>query len=157
VLNNPAGQGERFVPAASRVLVDFNAVGRIGSADHPDAMLGGMAYREVLVWFPMLDRRRRKMVWAVPYAFVDQGAPLSGGREIFGFPKQLADIAVSGDRESLAELTVSALAIERFAASASAQQRRVIDVRPEVSDGRSPLWSDAAGVRTWWLDTISGA
>jgi hypothetical protein len=74
------------------LFVDYR---KITSGDPNDRKLGATTYREFLLMqlaisddpeFPELD-------WFIPYICLDTDAPRLGGREIFGYPKQLAKIA----------------------------------------------------------------
>ena len=77
-----------------KVMLMFVEYDRLTSGTDDDGRLGGMEYRECLVMqlaisddpeFPELD-------WFIPFIYLDTDAPRLGGREIFGYPKQLGVI-----------------------------------------------------------------
>lgn len=76
------------------VMLMFVEYDRITSGNALDRKLGGSSYREFVVMqlaisddpeFPELD-------WVIPYICLDVDAPRLGGREIFGYPKQIGII-----------------------------------------------------------------
>jgi hypothetical protein len=76
------------------VMLMFVEYDRITSGNELDRRLGGTSYLEFVVMqlaisddpeFPELD-------WFIPYICLDTDAPRLGGREIFGYPKQLGTI-----------------------------------------------------------------
>ena len=76
------------------VMLMFVEYERITSGNALDRKLGGSSYREFVVSqlaisddpeFPELD-------WVIPYICLDVDAPRLGGREIFGYPKQIGVI-----------------------------------------------------------------
>jgi hypothetical protein len=76
------------------VMLLFVEYERITSGNDDDRRLGGLAYREFLATqlaisddpvYPELD-------WFIPYICLNADSPRLGGREIFGYPKQLGTI-----------------------------------------------------------------
>jgi hypothetical protein len=76
------------------MMLMFVEYTRIASGNAQDAKLGGSSYREFVAMqlaisddpeFPELD-------WFIPYICLDADAPRLGGREIYGYPKQLGTI-----------------------------------------------------------------
>ena len=110
----------------------FASIAELRSAEPPDDGLGSVAEREVGVWIPVYDTRRDRTAWMIPYIFVDAPAPLHGGREIYGFPKQPAHIAVSPEGSSF---ELRAHCVDRFAPTARVEQRTVL--RATHPDGAS--------------------
>ena len=101
-------------PVSDWMLLSFSAIGRVSAASSPDSVLGGGSYREVMLWFPAVDERRGDVRWAIPYMFVDRGAPMSTGREVFGFPKQFGRVLMTSSRYAPESLPVFGDAIEVF-------------------------------------------
>jgi hypothetical protein len=108
----------RLVPCpgidmAMLMFIDYKLV---TSGTDDDRRLGGLSYREFLAMqlafcddedFPELD-------WFIPFIYLDKDSPRLGGREIFGYPKQLGTIPefqsfVHGGAASKLELTALVL------------------------------------------------
>jgi hypothetical protein len=91
------GEGKfRLVPCTGigMVMLMFVEYDQVTSATDDDSRLGCVRYRECLAMqlalcddpeFPELD-------WLIPFIYLDQDAPRLGGREIYGYPKQLGEI-----------------------------------------------------------------
>jgi Acetoacetate decarboxylase (ADC) len=91
------GDGKfRLVPCTGvgMVMLMFVEYDEVISATDDDSRLGCVSYRECLAMqlalcddpdFPELD-------WLIPFIYLDQDSPRLGGREIYGYPKQLGAI-----------------------------------------------------------------
>ena len=119
----PTDGAESYVPLGESVYLAFAGIGELRSSEPPDDALGSVAEQEAAVWIPVYDPRRDRTAWVIPYIFVDAPAPLLGGREIYGFPKQPADIVVSADGSSV---EVRTHCVDRFAPDARVEQRTVL-------------------------------
>jgi hypothetical protein len=145
----PSGGLEDYVPVGSHVIVAFTEILSIQSSEAPDDGLGVCGEREVGVWAPVFDRRRDRACWTLPYLFVDQPAPMAGGREIFGFPKQLGAVTFPEPGDVTAVFGVSAPCIAHFDSAARMVSEPVLSAR-NVEPGT------AAGARTLRPATPSG-
>ncbi|TMM35180.1 MAG: hypothetical protein E6F99_20265 [Actinobacteria bacterium] len=133
----PTGGAERYSPVGGHVLIVFATIEEMRSSERPDSLLGMCTERELAVWVPLHDDTRGRFVWTIPYIFVDSPAPLLGGREIYGFPKRLAELTVNEDESAF---EVRTLAIDRFASDARLQMHQIAAARRldgEVADGAS--------------------
>jgi hypothetical protein len=75
----------------------------------------------------------------IPYIFVDASAPMLGGREIYGFPKQPGDVIVSADGSSV---EVRVQCVDRFSPDARVEQLTVL--RATHPDG-PPATTNSSG------------
>ena len=116
------------------LFVDYK---RITSGDPNDRKLGGSTYREFLLMqlaisddeeFPELD-------WFIPYICLDADAPRLGGREIFGYPKQLAKITEfdsfgsPGDTRAPARnLSVKTTVFPKFSSTKAGRDKSIVSV-----------------------------
>ena len=117
-------------PAGPYVLLNFVEVDRLSSGP-PDSALGGVAEKEAAIWLPALEKRRGpdRLVWTVPFMYVDSGQALASGREIYGYPKQLGKIkARLLDDGTPDRFSVHTLALRRHRPEAMAKRRRVLKV-----------------------------
>lgn len=76
------------------VMLMFVEYTRVASGTDDDSRLGGVSYREFLVtqlgFYDDLDFP--EINWLIPFIYLDQDSPRLGGREIYGYPKQLGVI-----------------------------------------------------------------
>ncbi len=144
-VNSPSCGAEAMSGAGSRVILNFVDIATLGSTDPEDSRLGTTAERECGLWVPGIDHRRDdRLVWTLPYLFVDSGWPMATGRETYGFPKQLADIHLDGEGAAITRFAVDTMALRRFAPEAVAMRERVIEVRPcsDETGHSATTWKD---------------
>jgi hypothetical protein len=147
--NRPSGGA-----AGSEVLLNFVDIPTMGSTDFLDRRLGVCAEREAAIWFPVIDVKRGQFAWAVPYMFVDSALALAGGREVYGFPKQLGTIEIPRSSTTPPSLSVRSVTLKTHAPDSVATDYPVITVdRPDDGGALPPLWGDPAGA----LDVIESA
>lgn len=116
---------DRFEPASSIVAVTFQEFHELHSPDDPHH--GGMrySYREASFWVLVHSPANGPRV-LIPYMFVDNWAALAAGREVVGFPKELA--AFPGDWNGRPPVfDIQALA---GPAGGTARQQQVVRVEP---------------------------
>jgi acetoacetate decarboxylase len=79
---------------ADVVMLLFVRYQKVTSGTDDDRRLGGTAYHEFLVMQLALspDEEYPELNWFIPFIYLDTDAPRLGGREIFGYPKQLGTI-----------------------------------------------------------------
>src|SRR5262249_53506716 len=70
-----------------------------------------------------------RLVFFIPYIFLDRPMPLISGREVYGLHKELCTVGLPGPGEEPELLTLDAPALERFEPDARVAERRLIDVR----------------------------
>ncbi|MBO1908879.1 hypothetical protein KHP60_23220 [Microvirga sp. 3-52] len=117
VLNNPSGGALTFMPALPLVLFTDLFVPRMTSGDPVDSQKGFVKEQDLGFWIltiggltdAPLDWRLR---WLPVYLWVDSGAAMAGGREVFGYPKHLGHFVRSGAGNS--DVSVSSLHFQSF-------------------------------------------
>jgi hypothetical protein len=78
--------------ARDRVAVLFAKLGRLASAEQRDSQRGYVCEHEVSVWCLAADvTAGGRLVWYLPYVFVDSGQAAASGREVYGYAKQMGD------------------------------------------------------------------
>ena len=89
-LNEPAGGAVDYRCAHPSVIVVFAAIEQLASGDPLDKQRGYMSELEVSVWCLAADvTAGSRLVWYLPYVFVDSGQAVASGREVYGYPKQI--------------------------------------------------------------------
>lgn len=137
--NDPTGGEEQWRAISDQVLLNFVDIPTMGSTDTVDVQLGVTHEREAAVWFPVYEPRRNLVAWAIPYMFVDSGLALAGGREVYGFPKQLGTLKIPIGPTAPPELRLNAVTFETFAPTSEARNHRVVTV--ERAGGEEALSS----------------
>ncbi len=141
----PSGGAESYRPVGRHALVSFADITSIRSSNAPDDALGVSAEREVAVWLPLWDTHRRAPTWTMPYLIVNEAAPVAGGREIFGFPKQLGDVTWSAPDGRPAEFAAHTRCIRTFEPAARLQRHRVLRFTSPTGGGQTaPTWTAPA-------------
>ena len=92
-LNPATGRELAYEPAMPMAVVTFLNASRMTSSVAP---YGWMAEHECAIWVPLLatdtsggHRVAKRLVWWMPYVFVDTDAAMATGREVWGYPKQI--------------------------------------------------------------------
>lgn len=134
----PTAGAEWYVPIAGIVLISFADITVVRSSDLPDRTLGISTEHEACVWLPILDRRRNRLVWTMPYLFVDEPGPLVGGRETFGYPKQLGTVTFTQDSQGPISFELRARCIQHFAPESKVAEHRVMQIRRSATPGQVP-------------------
>jgi len=128
-LVEPAGGAVDYRCAQPRIVVVFAAIGRLTSGDSRDSLRGYVPELEVGVWCLAADvSAGGRLVWYMPYVFVDSGQAAASGREVYGYPKQMAvfEPGYPGTLANVGRTTVEALAISPFGQNTGAVLRPMI-------------------------------
>jgi len=130
------------------VMLLFVEYERITSGNPDDMKLGGMAYRECLATQLAIadDPEYPELDWFIPYICLNVDSPRLGGREIFGYPKQLGTIDPFeryGEPERLLDpvrrLTLKTTVIRRASNHAAERNVTVVEVNgPEHVPATQP-------------------
>jgi hypothetical protein len=146
--NQPSRHKDRWRAAAGWVLLNFVDVLELRSANAQDRGLGFVHEHEAAIWMPVEDTRHPRLRWAIPYIFVDSQWALAGGREPYGFPKQLGAMNIPRDQNAPQALELRTTTMKEFGPGARAED--VLVVRA-VRDSASPAplevdWGDPSDV-----------
>ena len=139
--NAPTRGEEQWRAISEQVLLNFVDIPTMGSTDTGDLVLGVTNEQEAAIWFPVYEPRRHMLAWAIPYMFVNSGMALAGGREVYGFPKQLGRLQIPRDDQAPAELRLDTVTFERYGPSSEDDRYPVVTVAR--AGDRPPL--DRAG------------
>jgi hypothetical protein len=147
-LVEPAGGAVDYRCAAASVVVMFASIEKLTSAETPDSGRGYLPELEASVWCLAADvMGGSRLVWHLPYVFVDSGQAAASGREVYGYPKQVGVFESGGPQEFLSgdAATVKAMAIERYGPGAEALLQPMISARGPLEGGHAI----AAGARAF--------
>lgn len=138
-LVEPAGGAVDYRCARKRMVVLFAGIEHLSSAEDPDRLRGYASELEVSVWCLAADvLAGRRLVWYLPYVFVDSGQAMASGREVYGYPKQLGVFGPDYPQAltSPGTTTVQAMAIQPFGPGEEAILRPMISAtRLVAADG----------------------
>jgi hypothetical protein len=143
--NAPTGGEEQWRAISDQVLLNFVHIPTMGSTDTGDVALGVTPENEAAIWFPVYEPRRNEVAWAIPYMFVDSGLALAGGREVYGFPKQLGTLGIPHRPNAPAELSLDTKTFATYEPTSEADDHRVVTVKR--SGGAKKLRSAGGGSR----------
>lgn len=126
------------------------------SADSSLANVGHCPERDFGFWVPVMSGRMagtkfvpEKLLTFTPYLWVDSGAAMVGGREVFGFPKQLGKLVMPEHLSEAPSFSIDTLVIPEFSSNAHAVQARVLEVQrsdASIWETLQHAWRDAAGI-----------
>jgi hypothetical protein len=142
-LIEPAGGAVDYRCAHERFAVIFAAIERLASGEEPDRLRGYLPEFEVSVWCLAADvSAGSRLVWYLPYVFVDSGQASASGREVYGYPKQLGIFEPGFETavESGGTTTVAALSIDPYDPGTKASSHPMISTRQKPG-GDQPLRS----------------
>ena len=144
--------------ASEHILVVFTHVDRMTATMKPDCEWGSMQEFEAAIWCLAADMRDgHRLVWYLPYLYTDTGLPLTAGREVYGYPKQLGtfDDGYPSHLMQGGRTTVSATAIDTYSPQAYAQLLPMLSVhtRRPLPAGNANL-EDLAAIATMLPDLI---
>lgn len=122
-----------FDPPTGLVLFCFLKMRSLRSGSPPDDAKGCIRETELNVAVPLLMRKRGellpRLVFYMPYLWVDSGPALIAGREVYGFPKQLAAIEMPSALGEPAIFSVTSEVITHFGPGEMCAQKVVASVR----------------------------
>jgi hypothetical protein len=136
-LVEPAGGAVDLRCASPLVVVAFATIDRLTSADPRDKLRGFLSEREVSVWCLAADALTGgRLLWYMPYVFVDSGQASASGREVFGYPKQMGVFADDFPNRLVDGGTtrVEALAINPYGEDQPAVLRTMVTAQRQSGD-----------------------
>jgi hypothetical protein len=156
-LIEPAGGAVDYRCAHASVAVVFAAIERLASGDPRDRLRGYLSEFEVSVWCLAADvSAGSRLVWYLPYVFVDSGQASASGREVYGYPKQIGIFEPGFEQavESGGTTKVKALAIKQYAPDAAAVPEEMVAVKQKPG-GEQVVRSGADAFRTKLLSVFA--
>jgi hypothetical protein len=147
-----------LLPMAAIVAADIT---KSYSTTPPDSLKGWMGERDFGVWIPVIAGtmsggtwKPGKIGWYLPYVFVDNVAAMVTGREVFGFFKQTATLAMPAAPTSSGSFSIDALAIPKYSPESQAETVRLMTMTSSegavapagawsgVRDAADALWQE---------------
>ncbi len=124
----PHLRGDAIVAAPVVVLAAAFAA-RASSLDPLHVDRGITTEIDVGFWVPVVMRRRTPgLCWYLPFVFVDAPAAMVAGREIYGFPKIIAEVQREAVGPELRALRLATQVVTTFGAAARVERRTLIEL-----------------------------
>jgi uncharacterized protein with NAD-binding domain and iron-sulfur cluster len=105
VLTAPAQGAVEYVPLSHHVVLAYADVASVSSIDPPLNHVGSVNEKQVAIWILTAAVKRemgvlvaQRLAWFVPYIIVDNPASLTGGREVYGYPKSFGWFDLQGEK-----------------------------------------------------------
>lgn len=147
-LNQPWNEAVHYRVVSPFVQMVVMQAARAYSAAPQDAHKGWMTEVDVAYWVLLQaeprDGGKPRLVWFLPYVFVDNALALTSGREIYGFAKELGQFSFS---DAPFAMTAQTLAVEHYTPESQRRLLPVIEVSAPTSPGAAieNLGHDLAG------------
>jgi hypothetical protein len=115
-LVEPTDNAVDYRCAHDHVLITFSDIGQMASGEAPDKDCGFQREQELSIWCLVADMHLGRLVWYLPYVFTDTGQTVAGGREVYGYPKQMGEFSdgFPAKLDDGGDTWVEALAIDPF-------------------------------------------
>ena len=147
-LLNPAAGGVVSYKAALPVaMLSFIDIAQCTSGTD---VVGWLPGRECAIWVPLIEEhpgdplRTRLVMWA-PYIFISYTIGMVTGREIWGWPKVLADIAVSADDPANPQFSCTTTYFPTLAATTQGLNGTLFRIVPQgAGEGSPTIWQSGA-------------
>jgi len=143
-LNRPSGGAVDYRAFFPQVFFMFGYYQRLFSLGYPDAGRGYFSYRESGIWVPTIEVEKRggltvgtRLVMYPAYMFVDDSHALISGREVQGWPKEFAQMAVSEDPQQAAYFDIRPKVLKTFSPTTEAKEEKLVSFRQIPDSGAS--------------------
>lgn len=140
-LNGPAGGRAEYRPLFGCAVLGAAVIDAIRCLDRPPAEQFSITETDVAFWLPVLRGRTvagvfiaESLQWFLPYVFVNNTWAVASGREIYGFPKAMCDIAVP-PANAPDRFEIRTLVVRKFGPDARAETLPLIDITRKSSQG----------------------
>jgi hypothetical protein len=148
---NPAAGDLYYRVLSRRLLLMFTRIGRLASTNPPACDHGwgreiDVAYWALLGAGSVADGQFRleRLVWFQPFIFVDNPWAMLGGREIYGFPKQLCRATMPDTPDQPGSFSAETLVLDPFAPDTELAWQQLIRIERGLPAVGGPVPPPAA-------------
>jgi hypothetical protein len=133
-LNAPTNGEIDYRPVLPCVMLTFTDVESLQPQNPPHSQQGRISETEVALWVLTVSMESRfipipsHLAWFVPYIFVDNSYSMAGGREIYGYPKQLGTIQIPDNGQDADCFALETVGIKSFAPDTFAVSQPLLEV-----------------------------
>ena len=147
-LNFSTSSRYRYKAFTSDVFITFATTPEDTSI--PQRQRGFVAEKEMLAWILTLEEihiggrwRPNRLVWFVPYIFVDNAFAMASGRETFGFPKTLGSFEIPEDPSNAVEFVAKTSAFKTFGPNERLKEYPLLQLTAEAGLPEAHSWADS--------------
>jgi hypothetical protein len=153
--------GVTYKPLMPMAAIVCANIAKSYSTTPPDSQKGWMSERDFGVWIPVVKYeggKPGKIGWYLPYVFVDNVAAMVTGREVYGFFKQTANLAMPATPDGKGTFSIDALVIEKYSPESEAQTVRLMTMTPASGGAARPsAWKGVKDALDGVWDAVRGA
>jgi len=140
----------RYVPLLPSVLCIYADTPQAWSGDPEDRKEGNISMNETVFWILAVEQtlgddgdwKSQRMVWFIPYIFVDNPLELIAGREVMGYPKAWAKVQMPRNRHFPDTFTIDPVSFARFTPETDFIYNRLMTVQRHPEDPDSEVSGD---------------
>ncbi len=146
--------GHRFITPLPTVLYTGLFVPQMRSGNVIDASRGYVAETDISFWIltyggKIGDEGHWALRWTPAFMFVNDAAAVAGGREVYGFPKLMAEVARTAEAPSDYGLEVTVPALKVFGPNEQVEPFKLIEID---SASAGPNGADRNKAENTWRD-----
>jgi hypothetical protein len=135
----------RYMALSSKLCLSVAEIDKIYSLDPHDERRGWLSETDVTVWVLANREGTADVRWIPLWLFVDTGAAMATGREVYGFPKQIGQFEFSPKTAPARRFLTRALVLTVFSPQTQAEELPVIDIEPgPAPEGDAPATTFAS-------------
>ena len=135
---NFTNNDKRYVPFTSSVMLIFAETPHAYSGS--DREEGFITMNEAVFWILAVEQEKegdkwksKRLVWFIPYIFVDNPVELIAGREVAGYPKALGQIIMPKDHHYTNSFVINPSSFAKFGINSEFMVNRLLSI-----DNQSP-------------------
>jgi hypothetical protein len=152
LLNEPAGGAVSYRALGRHVLFVHAPIASTQSTRAPDHDLGWTPETDVAFWMLVGAGRERegqwtleRLAWLLPYVWVDVPVTMATGREVYGYPKEMAWLTYPDAPDAVLPFELATLVLPTHTPETELVRRPLIRVeRVGTGHGRGPRFADVA-------------
>jgi hypothetical protein len=136
---NFTGNGKRYVPFTPSIMIIFADAPHAYSAS--DQSQGYITMNESVFWILTVEQEKvdgewknKRLVWFIPYIFVDNPVELVAGREVAGFPKALAEIIIPKNHHHANSFAINVPSYAKFGANTEFMVNRLLSIENQTPE-----------------------
>lgn len=163
-LNAVSQDGTEYHPLLPYSILTFVQMPSIQSADPEERDRGILFENEADIWLLLVAGKRHagvfvaeRLVWYMPYLWVDNPIAMVEGREVYGFPKEFGQFTLPLTTHDPAYFSAETFVVDRFATDSRWKLERLIEVRrtdhPHWGE-HATEWREAAHMFQGLFDTL---
>jgi hypothetical protein len=153
-LNGPAAAqtDQRFHALGNLVFLAYAPMDHISVTDPIDRNKGFMRETDVAIWMPLVGGKMvagtfapTAVYWFMPNVWVDVPTAMTTGRELYGFPKEMAWVQGSGAGKDRRIFALSTMVLPRYTAATELLEKPLFSVErsSDPEPGLEKAWTEA--------------